>query len=295
MGERERNAQRRLHDLQEQVKIAGGSDELLARLTRLEAKLDLPEFEEPLRPGPDDIGLFSYPRSGNTWMRTVLSQLIHGRSGRSQADLDFFAPDLHTGPKVSKVISAPVHVFKSHDPLGPSAPTGTWDFRRIIYLVRDPRDVVLSYFRYRTRGRPTDLVFSDYVQEFVSGSLWPGSWSSHVSSYTNPGTEGPERTIAVVRYEDLIDEPMTHLSSALEHVQVEHTASTLAVAIEAGRADTMRAREASGMRQSEDNEGRPYFVGAAEYGGWKGKLDPTDIEAIQANFGYQMRRFGYWS
>jgi len=90
---------------------------------------------------PDDVFLTSYPRSGNTWMRFLVGNLLHQEKPVTFLNMEGLVPDMYKqSDRTLRHMPRP-RILKSHECFDPR-------YRRIIYIVRDPRDVVLScYFQ----------------------------------------------------------------------------------------------------------------------------------------------------
>lgn len=167
---------------------------------------------DPLR----DSFLASYPRSGNTWLRAALFHVRIGRPPQSLAELDLGIPDEHyTIPRRAILRASNAReldlIVKTHVPYQLQL-----SYRRVAYVVRDPRDVIPSYFRlWQNRSKSTS--FDDFVQASFSGAVWPCSWYDHVKSWQlyqkiSPGC------ISIIRYEDLtrqVEPELEKLGSAL--------------------------------------------------------------------------------
>jgi len=96
-----------------------------------------------------DIFLVTYPRSGTTWISCVAAELLFAISPENLLEIGSFVPDVHVLPEKSAVPAANRYLVKSHFPLNSVhalPPYGA--YRRVIYLIRDPRDIMLSYHRY---------------------------------------------------------------------------------------------------------------------------------------------------
>jgi len=146
----------------------------------------------------DDVFLVSYPRSGNTWVRFMLLQ---ARPDFRESDFDRIEeiiPDMH-GP-VAWFGCRRTNVVKSH--------LNYWQpFRRVIYLVRDGWDATYSNWRYQS----DEGGYSGSFDSFLMGEHWPSSWNTHVSGWVN----APE-TIQIVRYEDLMRDPVSQLAKIIK-------------------------------------------------------------------------------
>src|ERR1017187_7417206 len=95
---------------------------------------------------PDDVFLTSYPRSGNTWTRFLVGNLIYQDLGVSFLNVERLVPDMYkTADWVMRRLPRP-RVLKSHECFDPRYP-------KVIYIVRDPRDVAVSRSEERRVGK----------------------------------------------------------------------------------------------------------------------------------------------
>lgn len=169
-------------------------------LRRLKSRLDGP----PFRPDPAKHSfLASFPRSGNTWMRTVLFHYIYDRPPENFSELHLGVPDEHMrvparNVYVGREAYPHARIVKTHNPYQISR-----KYENVVYIVRDPRDVLPSYWKYMCRqSKGFDLSFEAFLSASVNGAIWPCSWHEHVASWKNVGaTRVPN--FAIVRYEDL--------------------------------------------------------------------------------------------
>src|SRR5208337_5516979 len=85
---------------------------------------------------PDDTFLVSYPRSGNTWTRFLIANLLHPQEHVTFANIERQVPDAEAqSSRYMRGVPSP-RIIKSHSYFHPRYP-------RVIYIVRDPRDVAL--------------------------------------------------------------------------------------------------------------------------------------------------------
>src|ERR1700685_1517671 len=90
---------------------------------------------------PDDTFLVSFPRSGNTWIRFLIANLLNPGIEVSFTNIERLIPD--TASKSSRTMKreARPRIIKSHEYFDVRYP-------KVIYIVRDPRDVALSYYDF---------------------------------------------------------------------------------------------------------------------------------------------------
>src|SRR5207245_8937086 len=86
---------------------------------------------------PDDIFLVSYPRSGNTWTRFLIGNMINPDDPVTFANLEQRIPSIYTFP--NRVLRSLPRILISHVAYDPPYP-------RVISIVRDRRDLELSLY-----------------------------------------------------------------------------------------------------------------------------------------------------
>lgn len=149
------------------------------------------------------IWLASYPRSGNTLSRILLTRYfgqqtwsIHGDGNDRDLRADLgevvgFEPhgSLDDQSIAAMAASSATYIVKTHN-----LPNRGSDWP-VIYIVRDGRSALASYWHYR--NRPGEAAPS--LEEVVAGMVQFGSWSAHVAAWL----DAPLSRRLVLRYEDL--------------------------------------------------------------------------------------------
>ena len=149
---------------------------------------------------PDDIFLVSFPKSGNTWTRFLLANLRYPEQPATFANIDRLVPD-PTGTTKRDFDRMPrPRIIKSHECFDPRYP-------RVIYIVRDPRDVVVSQYHYHRKLRKIadDSPIENFVARFLAGDLPHGSWGQNVSTWLATSEGNP--SFLLLRYEDMVADP----------------------------------------------------------------------------------------
>jgi hypothetical protein len=162
-----------------------------------------------------------------------------------------------------------------------------------IYIVRNPLDVALSYAHHL--GSDVDYAIEEMAlrnkETGVTGkSVYEiyGSWSQHVESWTRR----PHRAIHIMRYEDMLADPMAVFGALTRHLLLSPAAEQLAAAIERSSFATLKQQEdMDGFSEKPDSSERFFREGKA--GQWRRRLTPRQVHAIVNAHHSQMRRFGY--
>src|SRR5882757_4963493 len=241
---------------------------------------------------PDDSFIVSYPRSGNTWTRFLVANLIHPEQPATFANIERLIPDCEAmSSRYVKRVPRP-RIIKSHEYFDPR-------YKKVIYIVRDPRDVALSYYDFSRKYRQIDDSYPlpQFVSDFVAGRLssfdW-GTWGENVASWFYTRNGRPE--FLLVRYEDMLSDTQSELAKVARFLNIDPTDDRLANAVERSSADRMRKLEASQGEQWVSTKNKRTdipFVRTASSGLWKEKLPPSSIAEIESAWGPLMRELGY--
>jgi len=240
---------------------------------------------------PDDVFLTSYPRSGNTWTRFLVGNLIYEKEPVNFLNVERLVPDMYkTADWVLRRRPRP-RTLKSHECFDPRYP-------KVIYIVRDPRDVAVSNYHWEMKLRSVaeNYPIEKFVPQWMNRRFWPriGSWADHVNSWLST-RQGSDRFL-LVRYEDLSTNTQQELHRVAEFLGIDPTASRLSRAIDLSSADHMRALEKTqGHRwvaTTRTRQDKP-FVRKAASGGWRSVLPEKAVVYMEKEWGDIMQRLGY--
>src|ERR1700751_2437293 len=147
---------------------------------------------------PDDVFLTSYPRSGNTWARFLIGNLIYQDEPVTFANIESRVPEIYFNSDHSLRSLPRPRILKSHECFEPLYP-------RVIYIVRDPRDVAVSFYHHNVKAGnvPDDCPMEAFVWRFVAGEFdrkW-GSWYDNVLSWLS--LRENHTTFLFLRYESM--------------------------------------------------------------------------------------------
>jgi hypothetical protein len=273
------------------------------------------------------VWLASYPKSGNTWTRAFLHNLVHVTSGQTLVqqinelnqfsvgvagkwlfeDVLGFVPTDNERDQIAAA-RARVHeqiadsieglafvkthsallVDRGHPTINLSVTSGA------IYIVRNPLDVAISYAHHL--AKPIDFAIDFMNLKNAETSVTEkqiyevyGSWSQHVLSWTRK----PHSAIYVMRYEDMLAGPQKTFGALAGHLLFKPSDGELADAIKRSSFEQLREQEEKdGFRERPAHAERFFRDGRS--GQWKDVLTPAQIKRIVDAHGEQMARFGYW-
>lgn len=282
--------------------------------------------------GPGIVWLASYPKSGNTWLRAVLTNYLHDDGaavsinaldgkrqnfrgvfdeyvGAASADMTDEEVTTHL-PRFRTFLAARLSesggrsdrppFMKTHEvyrvpggaPRFPHAGTAG-----VVYLVRNPLDVAVSFAHHALLS--IDRIIRVMADPTAADSRIPGGIAQRLpeamttwSGHVSSWMEQTALRIHVVRYEDLLQDPRTAFGSIIRFVGLEWDGARLDRAIEHAAFPRLRAQE----ERDGFNEKPPdavSFFRAGVAGSWRTALTPAQVQAIVDAHGEVMARFGY--
>lgn len=269
------------------------------------------------------VWLASYPKSGNTWFRAFLHALSSPNSIDINAiDAGEWGPSANLFEDIiglpfdelpseerrrfrSAVIeqlareSESTIFWKTHEIFqlerDRCASFGRRSSARVIYLVRDPRDVACSYAHHlgESLDDTIDRMSSpDHCSRFKRGGLVieepMGTWSQHVMSWLMQ-TRLPVHRI---RFEDLLCDPVREFSKSLSFAGLEYSASEVSEAVNTTQFEMLQAQELKAKFHERPQTSVAFFR-SGKSGGWRNELSVAQVTSIETEHAHAMRSLGY--
>ncbi|XP_063185809.1 amine sulfotransferase-like [Chroicocephalus ridibundus] len=135
-----------------------------------------------------DIFLTTYPKSGTVWTQNILSLIIHEghRNGTENMETMERIPWLEYNVKNKDYADLPLpRVFATHLPYY-LVPRDLRNKRaRVIYVSRNPKDVMVSYYHFSKYMSAVEEVadFNLFMERFLAGKVLGSSWLDHVAGW----------------------------------------------------------------------------------------------------------------
>lgn len=223
----------------------------------------------------DDQFLISYPRSGNTWVRHLLRDVIVLEKPDLPApeSLWMLIPDLHVHPMdhpARDQFGLPTRIFKAHN-------LRDLYRRRFAYIFREPADSLASFFHFHLREKIAPELTAQGLDAFCVRML--PSWCEHAGLALEAHAAAPER-VALFSYEMLQKEPVPTLAAIARFYGLPASAATLEKAVELNRFETLRAKEAQSPQNPDE-----FFFRKGKVGAGAGELAGETRSRITAEAG----------
>ncbi|MEM7525991.1 MAG: sulfotransferase domain-containing protein [Pseudomonadota bacterium] len=276
-------------------------------------------------PPPGVTWIASYPKSGNTWVRFFLGRLFQGDGFSINiarhhfpymlnyilVDKDYTQVDLDSPAVVEEVAAQWIPIqklirygdfnacrgrlfLKTHTArvnINGHSFTNAEHTDRAIYIIRDPRDVLVSLSHYYdlTLSAAADLMLHKGL--FPRGRAMPefwGDWALNVASWRN----FKQRPLLLLRYEDLLADPGVEFRRLLDFLGWTDPDAEIEAAIADTQLDALQRQERE-HGFAEKPIGEHLFFRRGVAGGWKEHPDQASIRRIEDKFGETMASLGY--
>ncbi len=271
--------------------------------------------------------LASYPKSGNTWFRCFLTNLLRDgdepasindlehtpiasarglfddsigieASDLTAEEIDRLRPELyrHLAETAEEPLFMKIHdaytLLPDSRPLIPAEATSG-----AIYLVRNPLDVAVSFAHHSgwdyeatiAKMGLSSLTFCGKSDRLFNQLRQKLlSWSEHVLSWV----DAAPFPLCLLRYEDMKDAPLETFSRAVRFAGLDYSEAQVERALAFSAFDILKEQERSEGFQ-EKSAAATNFFRKGKVGSWREELSEEQAARIVADHATVMRRFGY--
>ena len=280
------------------------------------------------------IWIASYPKSGNTWVRSLLSAYSYSQDGNfnfsllkkilkfpSKKYLEYFTKDFSDIKKVSEYwIPAQERInlqnenksifLKTHSALCTlenNPFTNKKNTQAVIYIVRDPRNVITSVGNHYSMDIEKSYNLMIDNNRILTGDKWGGdnfgisevlgSWSEHYKSWKNIKFA----PILNIKYEDLINDTKKSLIEIINFLQkftdIKIDDKKILKTVESCNFENLRKMEKNeGFVEavySEKPNKKVDFFHLGKKNNWKNLLNQEMEKKIRETFHNEMRELKY--
>ena len=280
------------------------------------------------------IWIASYPKSGNTWVKSLLSSYLYSNNGIFNSNLSkkiqqfpdknyfkYFIKDFSDIKKVSEYwISAQERInlfndnksvlLKTHSALCTlenNSFTNKQNTQAVIYIVRDPRNVITSISNHYSLSIEESYDFMIDNKKILTSDRWGGkdfgisevlgSWSQHYKSWQNIKFA----PILNIKYENLIDDTKNSLITIINFLQkftnVKIDEKKILETIKSCNFENLRKMEIKqGFDEaaySEKLEKKVNFFHLGKENNWEKLLSSEVEKKIRKTFNNEMKELNY--
>ena len=269
----------------------------------------------------------SYPKSGNTWVRAIIASLVYSKNGIFNFDMlrkvslfpkRFYFKDFISDYSDLKKISqywinaqekinsdGKLKIYKTHNGnynfLGNDF-TNKKNTAGVIYIVRDPRNVIASISNHYQLNLKESVNFLLDEKRFLYNKNDPndlseeniitllGSWKSHYNSWKISSSS------ILIRYEDLLTNTKLEIKKISDfvkkYINFEINNEKIQNILKSTSFEKLKAMEEK-ERFEEAASSEVKFFNLGPKNNWKNTIDKKLIYIIEKNFSKEMEEIGY--
>lgn len=232
-----------------------------------------------------DAVVVSYPKSGRTFVRAMLSRLYQRQFGLDERSLLEFSSLRHAAPTVPKVLFT--HAGDAmRTPERICVDEGDYAHTRVVLIARHPGDVAVSryhHLKHRSRDRARQRLAEQPLESFI--------WTEQggipsIVKFLNEFARLPHVTI--VRFEDFLGDPKSSLSALAGAIGIEAGEEDIAEAAEFGSFANLKTLErenyftSARLRRARKGDEQSGKVRSGNSGGYREQLGSDAADQIDA-------------
>ena len=277
------------------------------------------------------IWLASYPKSGNTWMRSMIASLLFSEDGEFNFNIldkipqfpkkevfkdlvkdfsDFNEIKKNWINAQNKInVNGKIKLFKTHQgkyTVEGDSFTNKHNTLATIYIVRDPRNLVNSISNHYTKSLDDSCKFllepkiignGKSIKE-EKGGIYTllGKWNEHYHSWTTN-----KNNLLLIKYEDLIKNPRVELERTInflkKYLMFKTNENKINKILETTSFDNLKKLENEGQFtenvQNKVDGSKVNFFHLGPKNLWQKNLSKKIISKIEKKFLKEMKELGY--
>jgi len=236
-----------------------------------------------LKSRSDDCFIASFPRSGSTWLRTILTNVLVPEANSNPDIFNKKIPGVGFRNMFDVNRMTSPRLLKTHTNWRPA-------IGRAIYVVRDGRDAIVSLYHYQITRRQKNLTFETFYSRYRRGAFGQ-PWHENVESWLIEGRESLGEHLLVIPFADLKSDITNVISRILHFLGIEATEDKLAEAISEAGLDRMRQIERS--RRGDLGSSDASFYRGGVTGQWDHYFTPDIVKEFMLIETNALRLAGY--
>ncbi|XP_033737810.1 sulfotransferase family cytosolic 1B member 1-like [Pecten maximus] len=249
-----------------------------------------------LRCKPDDVLLCTFPRSGTHWVFNM-TRMIQMKTLQYTSN-----PVMVEFEDVGRLdnVKSP-RLFHTHltYPFIPKAAKGGQ--LKLIYVLRNPKDIACSYYKYMSRIKSTSYIgnFDGFLKAFLTEETIScgGSWFTHTREWNSAICENRDLKILILRYECLTKNLYPNLVKIANFLEVDQDETFLRNVERTVSFENLKQEHATKAGENElwehlGDKGRLPIYNKGIVGNWKNEFTVAQNEAFDVVYKEKMCDIG---
>ncbi len=206
-----------------------------------------------------DAYIGAFPRSGSTWLRTILVNIMDPSANSN--------PDVFNAriPAVS-IRNAPIINGLPSPRLIMTHSRWRRSIKKSVYLVRDGRDAFISSYHYHSTRNGVEMSIEDYYHFYIN-QIYGQTWEQHIESWLLKGQKTLGSQLLVISFEELKANTANVIEAVCNHLGISAQEGDVARAIDLASLDN--AKKIERQRQGDIGDNNASFYRSGSSAQWK--------------------------
>jgi hypothetical protein len=247
--------------------------------------------------------IIGHPKSGNTWLKVMISRLYQLRYDLPESKLintDEFARKIPEIPRLAATNAYYSYEGEVGKLLAVGAPDNPLRHKPVLFLARNPIDIAVSWYHQFTKrqSRAKQELINHWIENPIDRKtvqMWDFVRYSDIGlpsliEYQNTWARNVQELEhgLLVKYEELRTEPVPTLLKITRLMGEDFSEEEVRAAVEWGSFDNLQKLETSGtfsqggMRLVNANDPSTFKVRRGKVGGYRDDFDPQQVAELEA-------------